>query len=82
MKKIFIIVCVITIVLITFTSQSDNEAIIIYASTEQFRNDELKNQISIKFPDLDVRVMYMPTAKAAAKIKVEGSKTDANIVLG
>ena len=68
MKKIFIFVSVITIGLIVLTSQSDNDAIIIYASTEQFRNDELQNQISEKFPYLDVRVMYMPTAKAAAKI--------------
>ena len=34
-----------------------------------------------RFPDLNTYVMYMPTAKAAAKIGAEGEDTDADIIV-
>ena len=48
---------------------------------EQYRNDELQKQLDETFPQWDVSIMSMATAKAAAKIGVEGSHTDADIVI-
>lgn len=62
-------------------SSENEEAIIIYSSAEQFRNDEMQKQLNEKFPELNIYVMYMPTAKAAAKIAAEGKDTDADIVV-
>lgn len=82
MKKLSMGLVVLALMLLLLRIRTNENTVIIYASTEQFRNDELQKQLIEKFPDLNVRVMYMPTAKAAAKIKVEGESTDADIVLG
>lgn len=62
-------------------AQTGDETIIIYSPMEQYRNDELKKQLDEKFPQWDIQIMSMATAKAAAKINVEGSHTDADIVI-
>lgn len=82
MKKILcaLVVCAIALVGIT-TVQNDN-SIIIYSSMEQFRNDELQKQLNEQFPELDVYVMYVPTAKSAARLSIEGTDSDADIVVG
>lgn len=82
MKKILCALIACAIVLIGFTTIKNDNSIIIYSSAEQFRNDELQKQLNERFPDLDVFVMYMPTAKAAAKLSIEGTGTDADIVVG
>lgn len=82
MKKLFIGLTVLATLLVVLMTSNDNETIIVYASTEQFRNDEMQRQLNEKFPDLKIRVMYTPTAKAAAKLKIEKEKSDADIVVG
>lgn len=82
MKKLFCILVVVAFVLVSITTIKNDNSIIIYSSMEQFRNDELQEQLNEQFPDLDVYVMYMSTAKAATKIRVEGSNSDADIVVG
>ena len=44
------------------------ESIVICASSEQYRNDSLQAQLSEKFPQYNIIVMYMSTGKAAAKV--------------
>lgn len=48
---------------------------------EQFRNDRMQAELEKQFPDKEVIVMYVPTAKAAAKISVEKEQTDADIII-
>jgi len=80
MKKIFILM---TIVLLFITGcGNDKERIVIYSSTEENRNDVLKQQLKEKFPELDIVVQYMATGNNAAKIKAEGSNIEADIILG
>lgn len=76
-------ICLVLVTLLLgWNVSSENEdAIIIYSSAEQFRNDEMQKQLNEKFPELNIYVMYMPTAKAAAKIAAEGRDTDADIVI-
>ena len=81
MKKLFFGLIFLAIALVAFTSVKNDNAVIVYSCMEQFRNDELQKQLNEKFPDYDVFVMYMPTAKAAAKIRLEGVGTDADIIV-
>ena len=81
MKKIVGILLVVTIMLTAITTEKNENAIIIYSCMEQFRNNELQSQLKKKFPELDIYVMYMSTAKAAAKLSVEGLSSDADIVV-
>ncbi|MEG0519752.1 MAG: extracellular solute-binding protein [Erysipelotrichaceae bacterium] len=82
MKKLLIAAVVITALLVFATQKQEEDTIIVYSSMEQFRNDALQEQLNDRYKDFKVFVMYMPTAKAAAKISVEKTKSDADIVVG
>ncbi|MEG2685241.1 MAG: extracellular solute-binding protein [Erysipelotrichaceae bacterium] len=71
-----------TVVLTGIVAKNDKDTIIIYSSQEQFRGDAMQSQLNAEFKDLKIQVMYVPTAKAAAKISVEGVNSDADIVVG
>lgn len=82
MKKILCALVVCTILLTCITTTKNDNCIIVYSSMEQFRNDALQEQLNEQFPELDVYVMYVSTAKAAAKLSIEGTGSDADIVVG
>lgn len=82
MKKILCTLIMCTILLTGITTMKNDDSIIIYSCMEQFRNDELQKQLNEQFPNKDIYVMYMPTAKAAAKISIEGKATDADMIVG
>lgn len=82
MKKILCGLIICTIILTYITTTKNEDSIIVYSSMEQFRNDELQEQLNEEFPELDVYVMYVSTAKAAAKLTIEGTESDADIVVG
>ena len=81
MKKIVGILLGVAMILSAITFIKNDNAIIIYSCAEQFRNDALQEQLNERFPELDVYVMYVPTAKVAAKISMEKEKSDADIVV-
>lgn len=82
MKKILIVLIILTAILVVDVTTQHQDTIIIYSSMEQYRGEELQKQLNEQFPDDNIMVMYVPTAKAAAKIKVEKQGTDADIVVG
>lgn len=82
MKKILCAIVACTILLTYITTTKNDNCIIVYSSMEQFRNDALQEQLNEQFPELDVYVMYVSTAKAAAKLSIEGTGSDADIVVG
>ena len=82
MKKILVVLVLIASLLVFDVIQSEQGSIIIYSSMEQYRTEELQKQLDEKFPNKNIIVMYVSTAKAAAKIKVEKEKTDADIIVG
>ncbi len=81
MRKLFIILLAVTLVFTLLADFGGKESIVICASAEQFRNDELQEQLSQRFPQYNIIVMYMPTGKAAAKIYAEGEKSEVDIVV-
>lgn len=82
MKKWIILLLALTLGFTFLADFGGKESIVICASTEQFRNDELQKQLDERFPQYNVIVMYMSTGKAAAKIYAEGGKSEVDILVG
>lgn len=82
MKKIVILLLVITALLCYFSLRGNEECIVICSSAEQYRNDALQAQLDERFPHRNIVVMYMPTGKLASKVLAEGSATQVDILLG
>ena len=81
MKKGLIALLLITVVFTAMAYSEGKESIVICSSAEQNRNDDLQLQLSERFPQHNIIVMYMPTGKAATKIYTEGKNTEVDIVL-
>lgn len=81
MKKLWLSLMGVAILLCMYSMKEQEGTIIVYSCMEQFRNDRLQTVLQKEFPDEEVIVMYMPTAKAAAKISVEKEQTDADIII-
>lgn len=82
MKKILILILLLTFVFTALSVSNGQDRIVICASSEQFRNDVLQEQLNRQFPQYDITVMYMSTGKAAAKVFAEGHRTDVDILVG
>ena len=82
MKKAIIILLAVTLLFTVLADTGSEESIVICASTEQFRNDALQEQLEERFPEYNIIVMYMATGKSAAKIYAEGADTEVDILVG
>lgn len=82
MKKGIVLLLVITLLFTVLSASTGKDSIVVCASSEQFRNDALQEQLNARFPQYDIIVMYMATGKAAAKIYAEGTNTEVDILLG
>lgn len=82
MKKVLIGLLVITLLFTVLALTGGKESIVICASSEQFRNDELQRQLNERFPDKNIVVTYMSTGKAAAKVYAEGALSEIDILVG
>ena len=79
-NKLIMILLLIMVVCVTGCSNSKNR-VVIYTSMEEERNQDLKEQLKEAFPDVKVVVQHMATGNSAAKIKNEGKKVEADIVI-
>lgn len=82
MKKGLLLLLAVTLLFTLLSQRSNEETIVVCASSEQYRNDELQKQLSERFPQYNVIVMYMSTGKAAAKVYAEGPETEIDILVG
>lgn len=80
MKK-FILTVLLLVMTLTMTACGKKNDVVIYSSQEEERDQALKEQLKEKFPDLNVVVQHIGTGNSAAKIKTEGSKVEADIVI-
>jgi iron(III) transport system substrate-binding protein len=55
--------------------------VIIYTSTEDFRTEHIQQLLKEKFPGYDIVVQVLSTGNHAAKLKAEGTDTEADIIL-
>lgn len=82
MRKLLFIVLTLICLLYVGISQKDRNTIVVYSALEQYRNDDLSEHLKKKFPNANIQIMYLPTAKIAAKIQSEKEESDADIILG
>jgi len=82
MKKIFLITAVLFLLGITLScKKADNNSVIIYTSTEDFRTEHMQKLLKEKFPNYDITLQVLSTGNHAAKLKAEGTQTEADIIL-
>ncbi len=80
MKK-FILIIFTVFMLFFITACAQNESIVIYSCMEEERNQDLKDMLKEKFPDLNIVVQAMATGNVAAKIENEKENIEADIIL-
>jgi len=61
--------------------KADNTDVIIYTSTEDFRTEHMQQLLKERFPDYDITLQVLSTGNHAAKLKAEGTQTEADIIL-
>ncbi|MCL1958076.1 MAG: extracellular solute-binding protein [Spirochaetes bacterium] len=82
MKKILWIAIALFFIGITFScKKTDNSGVIIYTSTEDFRTEHMRELLKEKFPKNDITLQVLSTGNHAAKLKAEGTQTEADIIL-
>lgn len=82
MKKGLILLLLVTLLFTFLADYGGKESIVICASSEQYRNDAMQEQLSDRFPEYNIIVMYMSTGKAAAKVYAEGTGTEIDMLVG
>ncbi|MDY3004898.1 MAG: extracellular solute-binding protein [Christensenella hongkongensis] len=79
--KRFFAVLLLVVMLFSMTGcmgKSDN-TVVIYSSAEMYRNEYIQKRLREEFPQYDIIVGYMPTGNQAAKLLVEGEKSECDI---
>ena len=82
MKKIRLLLFAIILLGITVScKKTENNNVIIYTSTEDFRTEHMQSLLKEKFPDYNITLQVLSTGNHAAKLKAEGTQTEADIIL-
>jgi iron(III) transport system substrate-binding protein len=82
MKKIFWIAMTLFLAGMAFScKKADNNTVIIYTSTEDFRTEHMQDLLKEQFPNYDITLQVLSTGNHAAKLKAEGTQTEADIIL-
>jgi iron(III) transport system substrate-binding protein len=82
MKKMIFFTAALLVTAILFScKKADSGGVIIYTSTEDFRTEHMQGLLAEKFPNYDITLQVLATGNHAAKIKAEGTATEADIIL-
>ena len=82
MKKIFCLTAALLLLLFALSCKNaDNTNVIIYTSTEDFRTEHMQELLKEKFPNYDITLEVLSTGNHAAKLRAEGTQTEADIIL-
>lgn len=61
-------------------NRTDKSKVIIYSGAEDYRNEYFLKRLTETFPEYEIIIEYMPSGNMAAKIKAEGTDTEADIL--
>jgi iron(III) transport system substrate-binding protein len=61
--------------------QAETNNVIIYTSTEDFRTEHMQRLLREQFPNYNITLQVLSTGNHAAKLKAEGTRTEADIIL-
>jgi len=81
MKKILWFSMALFLAIAVSCKKTDNSSVIIYTSTEDFRTEHMQELLKEKFPKNDITLQVLSTGNHAAKLKAEGTQTEADIIL-
>jgi len=82
MKRIICLIAVLLPLGLVFScKKTENKSVIIYTSTEDFRTEHMQELLKEKFPNYDITIQTLSTGNHAAKLKAEGTETEADIIL-
>ena len=84
MKKIYCLALAAALLLagtVISCKKTDDTSVIIFTSTEDFRTEHMQELLKEKFPDYDITLQVLNTGNHAAKLKAEGTQTEADIIL-
>ena len=82
MRKIFCLaVALFLMVMALSCKKTDSTSVIIYTSTEDFRTEHMQELLKERFPSYDITLQVLSTGNHAAKLKAEGTQTEADIIL-
>lgn len=87
MKKIFLLTVMLSLCALLLSGamasckKADNAGVIIYTSTEDFRTEHMQKLLKEKFPNYSITLQVLSTGNHAAKLKAEGTQTEAEIIL-
>jgi len=82
MKKVTCLVSALFLLCLVFScKKTDGKSVIIYTSTEDFRTEHMQELLKGKFPNYDITIQTLSTGNHAAKLKAEGTETEADIIL-
>jgi iron(III) transport system substrate-binding protein len=62
-------------------AKENDSRVVIYTSTEDFRTEHMQQLLKEKFPAYEIIIQVLSTGNHAAKIKAEGTATEADIIL-
>lgn len=62
-------------------SSTSESTVVVYSCAEGVRNESLLAALHARFPQYDIRMRYVPTGNCAAKLKMEGMRSEADIIL-
>jgi iron(III) transport system substrate-binding protein len=81
--KIFVILAfaALAVMLTAGCRSGESKQVVIFTSTEDFRTEHMQQLLDEKFPDYDISLQVLNTGNHAAKIKAEGTQTEAAIIL-
>ncbi|MCL2804763.1 MAG: extracellular solute-binding protein [Treponema sp.] len=82
MKKLVIAIVLIAVILLGISCRKvDDSSVIIFTSTEDFRTEHMLQLLKDQFPEYNITMQVMSTGSHAAKLKAEGTQTEADIIL-
>ena len=82
MKKIICLTLALILTGFVFScKKADNNTVIIYTSTEDFRTEHMQKLLNEKFPNYKITLQVLSTGNCAAKLKAERTQSEADIVL-
>ena len=82
MKKVFCIMAALLLAgMVISCKKTDDNRVIIYTSTEDFRTEHMQELLKEQFPNYDITLQVLSTGNHAAKLKAEGTQTEADIIL-
>lgn len=80
-RIIFVFLALVMAAMCFSCNKAEDNTVVIYASSEDFRNEMYLKMLNDRFPDYNIVLQYYPTGNNAAKLMAEGKDTECDIII-